>query len=107
MSDPGRQTVTVQILGQEYRVRTDTDVDGVQQAASLVEDIMDRIRSRTGTADSLDLAIMTALNLARDLGALRGVEVARSNASPAPERLRALIDDVESVLAASGTSASS
>ncbi len=99
-----RRTVTLTILGQEYRVRTDADSDGVQQAASLVEDIMGRIRGRTGTADSLDLAIMTALNLARDLGALRGAEEDRAAAGPRPARLRALIDEVESALA--GTSAS-
>jgi len=67
---PGKSTVPVTILGHEYRVRGESDPDGVRRAAALVDETASRIRRR-GTVDSLDVAVLAALNLARQLVALR------------------------------------
>jgi len=91
----GRRSVAVRILGHEYRVRTDSEPAEMQRVAALVEETLARLRDRTGTVDSLDLAVMAALNLARDLLAERAVR--RSDGESA-DRLRSLTDRVEAAL---------
>ncbi len=99
----GKRSVSVRILGHEYRIRTDADPADLSHVARLVDETMARLRDRTGVVDSLDLAIMAALNLARDLVAERGArEEGESNA----ERVRTLADRVEQVLRESGPTAS-
>ena len=90
-----RRSVAVRILGHEYRVRTDSEPAEMQRVAALVEETLARLRDRTGTVDSLDLAVMAALNLARDLLAERAVR--RSDGETA-DRLRSLTDRVEAAL---------
>jgi len=90
-----RRSVAVRILGHEYRVRTDSEPAEMQRVAALVEETLARLRDRTGTVDSLDLAVMAALNLARDLLAERAVR--RSDGETAG-RLRSLTDRVEAAL---------
>jgi cell division protein ZapA (FtsZ GTPase activity inhibitor) len=87
--------VSVRILGHEYRIRTDADPADLSQAARLVDETMARLRDRTGVIDSLDLAIMAAMNLARDLLAERGV---RGEGAASAQRIRALAARVEEVL---------
>lgn len=94
-------SVAVQIAGQEYRIRSDADAAGLQQAASAVDHTMSRIRERTGTVDSLDVAVLAALNLARELIGLReSLKGGRAGglASPERERIRELIDLAEGAL---------
>jgi len=91
----GRRSVAVRILGHEYRVRTDSEPAEMQRVAALVEETLARLRDRTGTVDSLDLAVMAALNLARDLLAERAVR--RSDGETA-DRVRSLTDRVEAAL---------
>jgi len=62
-----KRTVPVQILGQEFRVRSDGDAGRVRRAAALVDDTMQRVRARSRSVDTLDLAILAALNLAHRL----------------------------------------
>jgi cell division protein ZapA len=90
-----RRSVAVQILGHEYRVRTDSDPSEMQRVAVLVDETIARLRQRTGTVDSLDLAVMAALNLARDLLSERA---GRRADGPSAERLRSLTDRVEVAL---------
>ena len=90
-----RRSVAVRILGHEYRVRTDSEPAEMQRVAALVEETLARLRDRTGTVDSLDLAVMAALNLARDLLAERAVR--RSDGETAG-RLRSLTERVEAAL---------
>jgi len=66
-SAAAKRTVPVRIQGQEFRVRSDGDAARVRRAAALVDDTMQRVRARSGTVDSLDLAILAALNLAHRL----------------------------------------
>lgn len=91
----GKRSVSIRVLGQEYRIRSDVHPSELQRVAELVDETMSRLRDRTGAVDSRDLAMMTAVNLARDLLAERAAR--RSGASSAP-RLRALADRVEALL---------
>ncbi len=90
-----RRIVSIRVLGQEYRIRTDTDPAELQRVAGLVDETMGRLRDRTGAVDSLDLAMMTAVNLARDLLAERAE---RRSGAGAADRLRELSERIESVL---------
>jgi cell division protein ZapA (FtsZ GTPase activity inhibitor) len=92
-----RRTIPVQIQGQEYRVRGDGDPGAVRRAASLVDETMARVRERTRTVDSLDAALLAALNLANRLLVLSGESDAAAEADP--RRLADLIDSVEFELA--------
>lgn len=96
-----KRSVSVRILGHEYRIRTDADPTALTQVAQLVDETMGRLRERSGVVDSLDLAIMAALNLARDLAAERSI---RQSESVGPDRIRALTERVESVLLEAGRS---
>lgn len=91
-----RQPVAVSIAGHEYRVLSEGDGAWLQRVARQVDDTMTRIRRRTGTVDSYDVAVLAALNLARELVTLReaGVE-AEENVELESERLRALIELAE------------
>lgn len=91
-----RRSVAIQIFGHEYKIRTDADPDGVERIARLVDDTMARIRERTGTVDSMDLAVMAALNLANDLLATKERERTSRESGVGPDELRAvreLIDE--------------
>ncbi|HVP28192.1 MAG TPA: cell division protein ZapA [Myxococcota bacterium] len=99
-----KRSIAVRILGAEYRIRSEADESAVRRVAALVEETMVRIRDRTQTVDTLDLAVLAALNLANDLIALReGAQGAETEGHPAidPERLRGLIAAVESAAAES------
>lgn len=93
----GKRSVSIRVLGQEYRVRTDAPADELKRVAELVEATMSRLRERTGAVDSRELAMMTAVNLARDLLAERVTR--RSGVATAP-RMRALADRLEGILQA-------
>jgi cell division protein ZapA len=66
-----KRTIPVEILGQEYRIRSDSDAETIRRAAALVDETMAKVRDRTGTVDSLDIAVLTALNIANHLISLR------------------------------------
>lgn len=63
--------VEVRILGKPYRIRSDADPEMVRRAAALVDETIERVRGRTRTVDSLDVAVLSALNLANLVVALR------------------------------------
>lgn len=86
MSD--KRSVAVRIRGQEFRIRSDESPETLQQIAELVDATMTRVEQRTGAVDSLNVAMLTALNLARE------VMEARGSTPPSP-RLRALIERIE------------
>lgn len=89
-----RRTVAVRIAGHDYKIRSDGDDEGLVRIAGYVDQAMSRVRERTGTVDSLDVAVLTCLNLAREILALREP---RSGAV-SDEKLRGLIERVETAI---------
>jgi cell division protein ZapA (FtsZ GTPase activity inhibitor) len=96
-----KRAVTVRIANHDYRIRSDADEDWLQRVASSVDALMGQIREKTGTIDSLDVSVLTSLNLARELLEARGESRSRANAAD-PIRLRALIELAESAVGDSG-----
>jgi cell division protein ZapA (FtsZ GTPase activity inhibitor) len=94
MSD--KRSVAVRIRGREFRIRSDEDSEALQRIARHVDETMLRVEQRTGTVDSQDVALLTALNLAREVVKARDLNTARG---VDPERLRTLIELAESALA--------
>jgi cell division protein ZapA (FtsZ GTPase activity inhibitor) len=92
-----RRSVSVRIRGQELRILTDKDPEALERVAELVDQTMARIERHTGTVDSLDVAMLTALNLARELLELRESD---SGTGVDADRLRALVEQAESALVA-------
>jgi len=58
--------VEVNILGHEYTVKTDADVEYIQEIASYVDKKMSEIVRNTKTVSTLNVAILAALNIADD-----------------------------------------
>lgn len=90
-----RLTVSVRIAGHDYKVRGDGDEEGLVRIAGYVDRAMERVRERTGTVDSLDVAVLTCLNLAREILAIREH---RPREADDEGRVRTLIERVEAVL---------
>ena len=102
-----RSTIEVRILGKDYRVVSDGSVSSEEQveaAATLVDETMRRIRDRTGTVDTAQVAVLTALNVANRLLARRDDEPSAGE-SLEPDRIRGLIELVESATGAGATGA--
>lgn len=93
-----KKSVAVRILGQEYRIRSDADEGWLQEVAACVDTAMEQVRDRTRTVDTLDVALLTCLNLAREVLELRDRKGFKQDLadSPTEDRLRALIDIAES-----------
>ncbi len=94
-----RRSVAIQIFGHDYRIKTDADPVGVERLARLVDDTMARIRERTGAVDTLDLAVMAALNLANDLLSAQERERASLEQQVPVSEITALRERIEGVLA--------
>ena len=88
-----KRSIAVRIRGQEFRIRSDESPEFLQQVAEIVDATMRRVEQRTGAIDSLDVAMLTALNLAREV-----FEARRSQ--PSSPRLRVLIERAEAAGAA-------
>lgn len=93
MADTGG--VSVVLRGKEFRIRGERDPELLERVASYLNQTMDRIEERTGTVDSLDVALLTALNLAREVVEMRA---GGGGGGPDARRLRALIELGESAL---------
>ncbi len=94
-----KQTVTIRVRGQEFHIRTDGDEASLQRVAHYLDETMSMVERKTGTVDSLQLAMLSALNLARELVELRDTGVT-GPASPRVDlrRLTALTELAESAL---------
>ena len=99
-----KATVSVRIRGQEFRIRSDEDEESLQRVAGYLDDTMKTVEKRTGTVDSLDVALLTALNLARELMRLREERSLVETAIP-PDALCSLTDRVEAALVEGGETA--
>jgi cell division protein ZapA len=59
--------VEIKVFGQTYTVKTDAGEDHIQEVARYVNEKMDDILKKTRSISTLNVAILTALNLADDL----------------------------------------
>jgi cell division protein ZapA len=99
MSDgvDGGKATAVTIYGQTYHLRGE-DGSYLTELASLVDRRMREVVEATGTADSLKVAILSALNIADDyLQARRGLAVPADG--PDEERLARMITLLDEALA--------
>jgi cell division protein ZapA (FtsZ GTPase activity inhibitor) len=102
-----KRTVSVWIFGQEYRVRSDSDEESIRRAAAFVDESMGNIRDRTGTFDSLNIAVLAALNISKHLMALREKEGIGGSQETVPlDQLKELIRLVESAVPVDSSSTS-
>ena len=90
-----KRSVAVRIRGKEFRIRSDADEASLRRIAGYLDETMAEVEQKTGTVDSLGVAMLTALNLAREVVELRGE---RGGAEVEPGRLRSLIELAESAL---------
>lgn len=93
-----KRSVAIRLAGHEYRLKSDADEAHLQRVANYLDESMARIRKNTGTVDSLDVAILTALNITRELVELRDALGAGSDARSGfdADRLQSLIELIES-----------
>ncbi len=99
MTDQNR-SVSVWIRGHEFRILSDDDQESLQRVARYLDDTMGKVEERTGTVDSLDVALLTALNLARELVGSREGRLEIGTSGVDPGRLRSVIELAESALTA-------
>ncbi|MFQ5514549.1 MAG: cell division protein ZapA [Myxococcota bacterium] len=83
------QTTVIKLLGKEYRLKTDTDPQHLQEVAAYLDHRL--LEARRSVPDSQDAVILAALNLASELLQVRSLPDA------ARARIQALIDLVDSV----------
>jgi len=97
-----RLSVPVRIMGKEYNVECPPDEhEALVASADLLNERMSAIRKRGKAIGAERIAVMVALNLARELLTLKGVEGVAPGADPAMlERVRQLKLDIDSTLSA-------
>ncbi len=66
-----KRSVTVQIAGQRYSLRSDADDQTVKELAAFVDGRIKDIQRQTKLADTQSVAILVALQIAEDLFAER------------------------------------
>jgi cell division protein ZapA (FtsZ GTPase activity inhibitor) len=97
MTAAGKRTVQVKIQGRAYKIRAEAEADAasVNRAAALLDETIERVRIRAGTVDSVDVAMLAALNVANSLVLERE---SRTGGSVPDARLAALIELLERAL---------
>jgi len=73
--------LTVEILGTRLQLRSGNNPEAVKQACQIVYEQAEEIRQHAPTAPSLQVALMTAINLADELLRLHGGEVMLESAT--------------------------
>jgi cell division protein ZapA len=61
------RTVEIKVFGQTYTVKSDAEEGHIQEVARYVNEKMDEVLKKTRSVSTLNVAILTALNLADDL----------------------------------------
>lgn len=59
--------VEIKVFGQTYTVKTDAEEDHIQKVAQYVNEKMEEVLKKTRSVSTLNVAILTALNIADDL----------------------------------------
>jgi len=105
MKPAPKKTVQVKIQGRAYKIRADGEANAasVNRAAAMLDETIERVRIRAGTVDTVDVAVLAALNVANSLVLERET---RGAAAVPDARVAALIELVEAALASGGAGAS-
>lgn len=91
--------VTVRILGKEYTVNCPPEEhEALVKSADYLNERMTTIRRRGKAMGTEKIAVMAALNIARELLELQGVEGVAAPNAEAAQRLRQLALDIDSTL---------
>ena len=61
------RSVEIKVFGQTYAVKTDAEEDHIQEVARYVNEKIDEVLKKTRSVSTLNVAILTALNIADDL----------------------------------------
>jgi cell division protein ZapA len=97
--EPESLSVTVRIMGREYTVVCPQDEhEALVASADFLNDRMMAIRKRGKALGAERIAVMAALNLARELLELRGSEKVVAPDSAAIERVKQLRLDIDATL---------
>ena len=98
MAEKRGNVTQVEIYGQTYSVRADSDSSYVQELARYVDGKMREVAERAATVDAAKIAILAALNISDDLYQREK----RSDGDPANARARVerLIKKLDDVLEA-------
>ena len=97
--DPENLSVTVRIMGREYTVVCPQDEhEALVASADFLNDRMMAIRKRGKALGAERIAVMAALNLARELLEARGSEKVVPPDSATVERVKQLRLDIDSTL---------
>jgi cell division protein ZapA len=59
--------VEIKVFGQTYTVKTDAEEDHIQEVARYVNEKMEEVLKKTRSVSTMNVAILTALNIADDL----------------------------------------
>jgi len=59
--------VEIKVFGQTYTVKTDAEEEYIQEVARYVNEKMEEVLKKTKSVSTLNVAILTALNIADDL----------------------------------------
>jgi cell division protein ZapA len=68
--------VEIKVFGQTYTVKSDAEEDHIQAIAQYVNEKVDEVLKKTRSVSTLNVAILTALNIADDLLKERGKRMA-------------------------------
>ena len=92
------EATPVSIYGRTYQLRGDEDTEYLAELAALVDGRMRDVADATGTADTLKVAILAALNIADEyLQAGKG-QTRSSDRDPVDKRLARMITLLDEVL---------
>jgi cell division protein ZapA len=61
------RVVEIKVFGQTFSVKTDAEEDHLQAVAQYVNEKMEEVLKKTRSVSTLNVAILTALNIADDL----------------------------------------
>jgi len=61
------RSIDIKVFGQTYTVKTDAEEEHIQQVARYVNEKIDEVLKKTRSVSTLNVAILTALNIADDL----------------------------------------
>jgi len=91
-----KDTITVQILGRFYEVKSDLNPLDVQAIAKYVEEKLREASSYTGIQETSRIAVLAALNIADELFRLKTEH--NNFVSMTDEKIDELINTIESAL---------